>query len=176
MPAKNRADEEEDHTVLRFDHRVVVGNHDPAPVRPIRLGGYPVDAGAHRSLVGQVELLDAPPDDPGRSGVPLDHDFPSLRGAAAQAVHRCDISLADMGQQGADGDLVRGDGDVDAVGLDHVHVGAAVRQGQDPPSAKSLGQMTWHRTGQNAPAGIMRRAARRTFSDSVDILLELGAP
>ena len=87
MPAKNRADQEEDHMVLRFDHRVVVGNHDPAPVRPIRLGGYHADAGTHRRRVEQVELLDAP-DDFGRSGVSMDHDFPSLRGAGCAPLRR----------------------------------------------------------------------------------------
>ncbi len=134
------ADEEQDHMVLGLDQGVVVGHQDAALVGPTRLRAWPADYGAHRHAVGQGQFFDAPPDRLGGLAVAVDHHLQGLRCPAAQAVHRRHIALADPRQQGADGDLGRGDGDVDAVGLHQIHIDPAVDQGQHAMRPQPLGQ------------------------------------
>ena len=143
---------EDDDVVAGLDHRVAVGDDHVA-----------VGLDAHRALVaddfrrlqvahdggdgdalGQGDLAQAAAHHPGGIAVAVGHQLQGLGGAPAQGMDLGDVGPAHVGQQGADGDLGRGNADVDGAALHHVGVGAPVDQGQHPLAAQALGQGGGH--------------------------------
>ena len=89
--------EEQHDVVIRFHKHVPVGNQHFVAAHN----------GANGHALRQIDLFQAAPDDPGGIGVATCRDFNRLRRAATQGMHIGNVAAAHMGQQAANGDLLR---------------------------------------------------------------------
>ena len=122
--------EEKDDVVFRFDDGVVVGHEY----------GFAAHDSANSGPRRQVDGLNTATDDPGAAGIAVNDGFNGFGGPPAQAVDLDHIAPTDVGEQGADGGLGGGDGDVDGFGLNQVHIGGFVDQGHDLFCAQAFGE------------------------------------
>ena len=76
------------------------------------------------------------------------------------------IAAADVLEQRADGDRLRGDGDVDAAALHELRIGGLVDQRHDLAGAQALGE----HGGENV--GLFGVGERREHVRAVDVLLD----
>src|SRR6056297_2143296 len=90
--------------------------------------------------LGQLDGADLPAHDLRPSRIAVGDDFDRFGRTLPERMHAHHVSLANQRQQRTDGDLLRADGHVDAVGLDQVDIRGAVDQRDDLVRAHALGQ------------------------------------
>src|SRR6056297_2266491 len=121
---------EKNHVILGLDGHVVVCHQHFVAAHD------GTDGGRFRQLDG----ADLAPDDARSARIAVGDNFNSFGRALPERMHAHHVTLADQRQQRTDSDLLRADGDVDAVGFDQVDVGGAVDQRDDLVRAHPLGQ------------------------------------